>query len=176
MKLFKVCVQTLSIYAGLERPRKDLTLQTLETRMSEPSTPTCWNSLRTVLELCGVTVGFSEFRHSLSFFFPWCFESVPFSNRVAKCSSPWRLLCALHVRNGWISHSFGELHIKDQWLSFCWRWLFSCLAVSSSLISHLQYYRTSLPVKQLQLLLSYMQNTSVLQNVFAALSCVTYLS
>lgn len=95
--------------------QKSLALQTLETRMSVPSTPTCWNSLSTVLELCGVTVGFSEFGLKVppcSFFFPWCFETVPFSNTVAKCSSPWRLLCALHVWNGWILLLFGDLHIS----------------------------------------------------------------
>lgn len=131
MKLFKACVQTLCIYAGLERPRKGLTLQTLEECLNHQHPPVeipsgqCWSSEES---LC-----FSEFRLKVtpcSYFSSWCFESVPFSNTVAKCSSPWRRLCALHVRNGWILYSFGELHIKVLWLSFCWRWLFSCLLQS----------------------------------------------
>jgi len=100
-----------------------LTLQTLETRMSEPSTPTHLlkfpqYSVRALGSLPVV------------FFRPWCFESVPVSYTVAKCSLPVApAVCALHMRNGWISHSFGELRKNGHLLTLIYFQTYVALSV-----------------------------------------------
>lgn len=87
-------------------------------------TPTCWNPLSEVLEL--------GLKSLPVVFFPWCFESAPFSNTVAECSTLWRLPCALHVWDGW--KLLWWTACKGSVTLDCWDRLFSCLTVSTCLI------------------------------------------